>query len=77
MITCNTTYAYKLTEQDTLCFALAEDGLKYSQQGFGQLLFQVVLSVDGNVVLQHVDRVLKATRGGINPSVIVGITNVF
>lgn len=49
----------RLTEQDVLGLALSQDGLKYSQQGFGQLLLQVVLCVDGNVVLQHEDRVLK------------------
>lgn len=48
-----------LTEQDALCFALSQDGLKYSQQRFGQLLLQVVLCVNGNVVLQHVDGVLN------------------
>lgn len=51
------------TQQDALRLALPQDGLKYSQQGFGQLLLQVVLGVDGNVVLQHVDRILKS--GGI------------
>lgn len=49
----------RLTEQDALCLALSQDGLKYSQQGLGQLLLQVVLCVDGNVVFQHKDRVLK------------------
>ena len=49
----------RLTEQDALCFALSQDGLKYSQQGFGQLLLEVVLCVDGNGVLQYIDRVLK------------------
>lgn len=49
----------RLTEQDTLCFALSQDGLKYSQQGLGQLLLQVVLCVNGNGVLQHIDRVLQ------------------
>lgn len=49
----------RLTEQDALRFALSQDGLKYSQQGLGQLLLEVVLCVDGNGVLQHIDRVLK------------------
>lgn len=49
----------KLTEQDVLCLALSQDWLKYSQQGLGQLLLQVVLCVYRNVVLQHKDRVLK------------------
>lgn len=53
----------RLTEQDVLCLRLSQDGLKYPHQGLGQLLFQVVLCVDGNGVLQHIDRVLKATCG--------------
>lgn len=52
-------FVCRLTEQDALCLALSQDGLKYSQQGFGQLLLQVVLCVYGNVVLQHIDGVLK------------------
>ncbi len=58
----------RLTEQDALCLALSQDGLKYSQQGFGQLLLQVVLCVDGNVVLQHIDGVLKqhVEESGLN-----------
>lgn len=48
-----------LTEQDTLSFALSQDGFKYPEQWLRQLLLQVVLCVDGNGVLQHVDRVLQ------------------
>ena len=51
--------ACPLTEQDALCLALSKNGLKYPEQGLGQLLLQVILGVDGNVVLQHVDRVLR------------------
>lgn len=51
-----------LTEQDAFGFALSQDGLKYSQQGLGQLLLQVVLRVNWNVVLQHIDGVLRQTR---------------
>ena len=47
-----------LTEQDALCLALSQNGLKYPEQRFGQLLLQVILGVDGNVVLQHEDGVL-------------------
>lgn len=52
-----------LTEQDTLCFALSQDRLKYSQQGLRQLLLQVVLCVDGNIVLQHIDGILQQHAG--------------
>ena len=55
----------KLTEQDVLCLGLSQDGLKYSHQGLGQLLLQVVLCVDGNVVFQHKDRVLKVEESGL------------
>lgn len=60
--------ACALTEQDTLGFALPQDGFKYSKQGFRQLLLQVVLCVDGNGVLQHIDRVLQQHMVG--PSII-------
>lgn len=57
-----------LTEQDTLGFALPQDGFKYSEQGFRQLLLQVVLRVDGNGVFQHKDRVLQ--QHVVGPSII-------
>lgn len=53
-------YVLKLTEQDTLRFCLSQYRLKYSQQGLGKLLVQVILSVNGNVVLQHIDRILMS-----------------
>lgn len=53
----------RLTEQDTLCFTLSQNGLKYSQQGLRQLLLQVVLCVDGNVVLQNIDGILQQHAG--------------
>ena len=50
-----------LTEKDTLCLGLSQNGLEDPEQGLGQLLLQVVLGVDGNVVLQHEDGVLLMT----------------
>lgn len=62
-----------LTEQDTLSFALSKYGFKYSEERLGQLLLQVVLCVDGNGVLQHIDRVLQQRVEGAG--VIVMTTN--
>lgn len=53
-----------LTEQHGFCTALAQNGLKDAQQWLGQLLLQVVLSVDGQTVLQHKQGVLWAGQGG-------------
>lgn len=52
-----------LTEQHGFCTALAQNGLKDAQQRLGQLLFQVVLGVDGQAVLQHKQGVLWTGRG--------------
>ena len=46
-----------LTEQLGLR-PLPQDGFEDAQQGFGELVVEVVLRVDGNAVLQHVDGVL-------------------
>lgn len=40
-----------LTQQHRLCTALAQNGLKDAQERLGQLLLQVVLSIDGQAVL--------------------------
>ena len=48
-----------LTEQHRLRLVFAQDRLEDPQQGFAQLVLQVVLAVDGNTVLQHIDRVLE------------------
>lgn len=52
-----------LTEQHGFRTALAQNGLKDAQQRLGQLLLQVVLSVDGQAVLQHKQGVLWAGCG--------------
>lgn len=54
---------FALTKQNAFCLGFSQNGLKYPQQGLGQLLLQVVLCVNGNVVLQHIDGVLKKHRG--------------
>ena len=48
-----------LTQKDGLCLLVPQDGLKDAQQRLGQLVLQVVLRVDGDVVLQHEDWVLE------------------
>ena len=56
------------TQQHSLSAALAQDGLEDAQEGLGELLFQVVLRVDGQAVLQHKEGVLQAERpGGVTP----------
>lgn len=61
-----------LTEQDTFSFALSQDGFKYPEQGLRQLLLQVVLRVDGNGVLQHVDWILQQHVEGADIIVSIG-----
>jgi len=43
---------------------LAHNGLKDTQQGLLKLIVQVVLCVKRNVVLQHVNGVLRLFKGG-------------
>lgn len=50
------------TQQHGLGTALAQDGLEDTQERLGQLLLQVVLSVDGQAVLQHEQGVLQAQQ---------------
>ncbi len=45
------------TSEERLGLGLAEDGLEDAPQGLGQLVVQVVLGVDGHVVLENVDGV--------------------
>lgn len=47
------------TQQHSLSTALAQDGLEDAQERLGKLLFQVVLCVDGQAVLQHKEGVLQ------------------
>lgn len=56
------------TQQHGLSAALAQDGLEDAQERLGKLLFQVVLCVDGQAVLQHKEGVLQRQRpGGVTP----------
>ena len=48
------------TCKELACFFLAEDGLKDAAEGFGELVFQVVSCVDGDVVFEDEDRVFGA-----------------
>ena len=49
--------------QEALGLAFAHDRLEDGHERVGQLVGQVVLRVERNVVLQHIDRVLKQEEG--------------
>lgn len=47
-----------LTQELVFSLGVSQNGLKYPEQGLGQLVLEVVCCVYGDVVLQDIDRVL-------------------
>ena len=56
----------KLTQKHALGLALPQYGLKDPEKGLGKLLFQVVLCVYGDVILQHIDGILTSKHTHTN-----------
>lgn len=49
-----------LAREELAGLLLAEDGLEDADEGFGELVVEVIFCVDGNVVFEHEDWVLGA-----------------